>query len=321
MSPLVTPVLLLIFNRPDKTKRAFERIRKARPAQLYVAADGPREEHAGEAARCRAARDVVTQVNWECDVHLNFRKRHLGLKQAVSSGIDWFFEHVEEGIILEDDCVASLSFFGFCEALLARYRDDRRIMQISGNNFLLGRRVTDASYYFSKLNDIWGWATWKRAWRLCDLTMKTYPLFKEQRQLENYIDDREIRKWLMSYFDDAYNAPPERGIWSSAWAYAMCVHNALTIVPSVNLVANIGFSGDGTQTGESFGLYSSAECEELGELVHPAFILPNREADAARFAAIRSTDPRLGARGSRIPKLAGRVFRGVRALGESSRWR
>lgn len=313
MSSLATPVLLLIFNRPDKTRRAFEEIRKARPAQLYVAADGPRAERAGEAARCQATRDLVTQVDWECEVHVNFRERHLGLKRAVSTGIDWFFEHVEEGIILEDDCVASLSFFSFCETLLTRYRDDRRIMQISGNNFLFGRQVADASYYFSKLNDIWGWATWKRAWELCDLTMKTYPLFKEQRQLENYIDDYDIRKWLMSYFEEAYNSPPGEGLWSSAWVYAMCVHNGLTIVPRVNLVANIGLSSDGTNTGESFGLYSTAECDELGELIHPPFILPNREADAMRFEAIRKTDPRLMARGSRIRDLAERLFGGVRA--------
>jgi hypothetical protein len=318
--PLTTPVLLLLFNRPDTTQKVFAEIRKARPAQLYISADGPREIRAGEAERCQAARDVIKQVDWDCEVHKNFREKNVGLKTAISSGIDWFFEHVEAGIILEDDCLPSQSFFWFCKELLEKYWDDERIMQISGNNYLFGKRVTDATYYFSRLNDIWGWATWKRAWRFFDVNMKTFPQFKEQGQLENYIDDAKIREWLMSYLEEAYNATGRNGLWSSQWVYAMCAQNGLTIVPSVNLVLNIGLLGEATHQADSFGLYSTAEREEITEIVHPSFILPNKEADALRFEIIRKTDPRLlPAKRPRMRELLRRYLpprfrRAVRAL-------
>lgn len=291
--PLRTPVLFLIFNRPETTARVFEAIRQAKPRQLFVTADGPRPDKVGEVERCDAARNVVRKVDWECEVWTKFRETNLGLRAAVTSGIDWFFEHVEEGIILEDDCLPSQSFFWFCQEMLGRYRDDERIMQISGNNFLLGRKVFGSSYYFSRLNDIWGWATWRRAWRLYDEEMKTFPQFKEEGRLRDYIDDEDIRDWLMSYFEEAYSAGRVGGIWSSRWAYAMCVQNGLTIVPSVNLVANIGFAGDGTHPAKTFRLYATVRCEEMTEMIHHPFVLPDREADAYRFEVIRQTDPRL----------------------------
>lgn len=305
--PLTTPVLFLVFNRPDTAQRVFNEIKKARPSQLFVSADGPREGKGGEAERCQATRDIIKQIDWDCEVHTNFREENVGLKLAVSSGIDWLFENAEEGIILEDDCLPSQSFFWFCQELLGRYREDKRIMQISGNNFLFGRIVTDASYYFSKLNDVWGWATWKRAWRFLDMHMKTFPQFKNQGQLKNYIDAPEIREWLMSYLEQGFNAVGSRqGLWSSQWIYAICVQNGLTVVPSVNLVANIGFSGEATHKGDSFRLYSTVEGHEISEIVHPIFISPNKEADALRFEIIRKTDPRLllGKKRSRMKEFA-----------------
>lgn len=291
--PLTTPVLFLVFNRPEPTRQVFDEIRKARPTQLFVAADGPRENRAGEVQLCQATRDIVRQVDWDCELHTNFHEENLGLKIGVSSSIEWFFEHVDAGIILEDDCLPSQSFFWYCQELLDRYAGDTRIMQISGNNFLFGRKVTDASYYFSKLNDIWGWATWKRAWKLFDIKMESYPLFVEQDQLRNYLDDPEMQAWLMSYLEEAYAVAGSGGLWSSQWTYAMCVHNGLTVVPSLNLVENIGLSGAATHLADSYALYSCAGRGELLTIRHPPFILPNRQADAIRFEIIRKTDPRL----------------------------
>ena len=292
--PLKTPVLFLIFNRPDTTQRVFDEIKKVRPSQLFVSADGPRNGVAGDAGRCQAARDIIKQVDWDCEVRTNFRDKNVGLKIAVSSGIDWFFEYVEEGIILEDDCLPSRSFFWFCQEMLDKYHDDKRIMQISGSNFLFGKKVTDDSYYFSKLNDIWGWATWKRAWKFYDVTMKTFPRFKEQDQLKNYIDDPECREWLMSYLEQDFNAIGRKdGLWSSQWTFAICAQNGLIIVPSMNLVVPIGFSENATHKSDSFKLYSTVERHEITEIIHPLFILPNKEADLLRFDIIKKTDPRL----------------------------
>lgn len=294
--PLTTAILFLIFNRPDETQRVFEEIRRARPTRLFVAADGPRRAKRGEAELCQATREIAKRVDWECEVRTHFQAKNLGLKLAVSSSINWFFDHVEAGIILEDDCLPSQSFFWFCQELLDRYGEDERIMQISGSNYLLGARVSDASYYFSRLNDIWGWATWKRAWSLFDLKMESFPQFVAQGQLENYLDDREMQAWLMTYLEEAYGVAGSAGLWSTQWTYAMCAHNGLTIVPSVNLVENIGLSGAATHREDSYALYTQVGRNEMGEIVHPLFILPSKRADRLRYEMIQKTDPRASKR-------------------------
>lgn len=310
--PLTTPVLFLIFNRPASTARVFTEIRKVRPRSLYVSADGPRKDRPDEWERCRAARSIVDQVDWDCEVHTDFSEKNLGLKAAVSAAISWFFREVDAGIILEDDCVPSTSFFWFCHELLTRYRDDERVMQISGNNFLLGKRRFDASYYFSRINDIWGWATWRRAWAFYDAAMDGFPAFSAQGQLANYLDDAAMRAWLMSYFEEAYaniaRNDPWLG-WSTQWTYAMCVQNAVTIVPAVNLVANVGVDDGVNSAFDSFRLYSSIERQEIEEIVHPRVMLPDREADALRFEVIRRTDPRCLPKGWGLKDLARKCLR------------
>ena len=159
-----SPVLFLVFNRPETTRRVFEAIRTAKPSRLYIAADGPRLEREGERANCEEVRKIALEVDWECDVKTLFRDENLGCKRAVSEGISWFFEHEDEGIILEDDCLPDRSFFSFCKDLLERYRHDTRIMVISGVNFQQGRKRTEYSYYFSIYPHCWGWATWRSAW-------------------------------------------------------------------------------------------------------------------------------------------------------------
>src|SRR5512139_3287315 len=165
---LKTPVAFIIFNRPDTAERVFAEIAKARPPKLLVVADGPRANRSGEAEKCAATRAIIDRVDWDCEVLTNFSDTNLGCKNRVSSGIDWVFEQVPEAIILEDDCLPHPTFFRFCEELLERYRDDERIGMISGDNFQLGQKRTDASYYFSRYNHIWGWASWRRAWRHYD---------------------------------------------------------------------------------------------------------------------------------------------------------
>jgi len=290
---VTTAVLFLIFNRPGTTQKVFEEIRKARPSKLFISADGPRTGVSSDGDLCRAARDVVKQVDWECELYTNFRDTNLGCKIAVSSAINWFFENVEEGIILEDDCVPSQSFFWFCQELLDWYRDDERIMEISGCNFQFGRQRGDGSYYFSRLNDVWGWATWKRAWEHYDIEMKSFPRFGEGNQLRNYFEDEEVIEWLMSYFQEAFEGVSN--VWSSQWTYGICAQNGLTIVPNVNLVSNIGFGReDATHgSGNTWGLLGNRKACEVNEIIHPSFRLPDREADAFTFEIIRRTDPRL----------------------------
>jgi hypothetical protein len=146
---LNVPVLLIIFNRLESTKKVFREIAKAKPRQLFVAADGPRPNHPEDIEKCRLTRAVIDEVDWECDVHKNYSDVNLGCGQRPATGISWVFEHEERAIILEDDCVPHLTFFRFCEELLERFHDDERVMQICGNNFQFGRKRTRYSYFFS----------------------------------------------------------------------------------------------------------------------------------------------------------------------------
>ena len=306
---LETPVLFTVFNRPSHTRRVLEGIRAARPRVLFVSADGPRAGRQDDVRRCREVRETVRNVDWDCDVRTRFHEQNLGLKRAMTTALDWFFSEVGEGIVLEDDCLPSPDFFRFCSELLERYRHDERVMQISGSNFLLGRHTGEASYYFSRINDVWGWATWGRAWRYFDVAMKGFGRFEAEGRIHDYLPDPDISAWVMSYFEEACRTREGAGIWSSAWAFAVFTQNGLTAVPAVNLVENIGLVRDGTNAGATFKPYIGFRSGTLGEIQHPEFVIPDGAADRLRFEMIRRTDPRLARRG--FPRRLRDLLRGM----------
>src|SRR5664280_431390 len=147
-----SPLLLLVFNRPDTTRKVFEAIRAARPPRLYVAADGPRPNRPGEAERCEDARRIVSAVDWPCDMKLRFREANLGCRKGVADGVNWFFECEKEGVVLEDDVLPLPGFFDYCDQLLDRYRENERVAAISGCNLVAGRFSARESYFFSRYN-------------------------------------------------------------------------------------------------------------------------------------------------------------------------
>ncbi len=271
------PVLFLIFNRPDTTARVFEMIAKVKPRRLFIAADGPREDKEGEAETCQAVRDIATQIDWDCEVKTLFRAQNLGCKKAISSAINWFFEQVEEGIILEDDCLPSESFFPFCAELLERYRDDSRVMMISGNNFQDGIQRGDASYYFSAVPWIWGWATWRRAWRQYDMSMRTFPSMVRDRMMQSLSRDEAVQQYRLRCFIPTYEG--EIDTWDYQWIYSILVNHGLSICPQVNLVQNIGFSSDATHTCDSGSKMAMIPVGMVQILRHPDLILPDALAD------------------------------------------
>ncbi|MFH1427813.1 MAG: nucleotide-diphospho-sugar transferase, partial [Patescibacteria group bacterium] len=191
-----TPILFLIFNRPETTQRVFDKIKIIKPRHLFVAADGPREGK-NESEKCQAVRDIIKQIDWDCKVNTLFRDKNLGCKLAVSSAIDWFFDNVEEGIILEDDCLPDPSFFKFCQELLVKYREDSNVMCISGDNFNPNLYNGSDSYFFSKVASIWGWASWRRAWKYYDIEMKSFLLFSKNNKVKKIFNSRlEQKAWL-----------------------------------------------------------------------------------------------------------------------------
>lgn len=287
--PFETAVLFLIFNRPDTTKEVFEAIRKAKPPKLFVAADGPMPDKPGEWEKCQKVREIATAVDWDCEVKTLFRDTNLGCKVAVSRAIDWFFQHVEEGIILEDDCLPTQSFFWFCQELLEKYRYDERVMMISGDNFQFGRKRTDYSYYFSRFNHIWGWASWRRAWKHFDVNMKLWPEIRDGGWLNDWLGDKKRVEYWTQIFEKVYKGKIDT--WDYQWTFACWVQNGLSILPNVNLVSNIGFGFDAVHTkGQS--KFNDMKTEPVVfPLSHPKYILRDSVADAFNDRSMFSTQP------------------------------
>jgi len=275
---LTTPILFLVFNRPDTTKRVFEAISKSRPKQLFVAGDGPRADKAGDGEKCEKVRQIATNVDWDCEVKTLFRDKNLGCGVAVDSGIDWFFENVEEGIILEDDCFPSQSFFLFCQELLEKYRGDKRVMMISGDNFQFGKRRTNYSYYFSRYTHCWGWASWRRAWRYYDRDMGNWPFIRDNGYLYDILQDKRAVKYWERIFETVYHGRID--IWSYQWAFSCWIQNGLTVLPNVNLVSNIGFDGDATHTtGKDNANFKIPVFNLSFPLKHPNWMIKDKRAD------------------------------------------
>ena len=276
---LSTPVAFIIFNRPDTTAQVFEVIRQAEPSRLLVIADGPRPDHPGEPEKCAAARSVVDQVDWDCEVLRNFAETNMGCKQRVSSGLDWVFDTVEEAIILEDDCLPHPTFFRFCEELLKRYWDDERIMAISGDNFQLGRRRTQDSYYFSRYSHCWGWATWRRAWRQYDGEMRLWHTIRDDRWLGDILENERAIAYWTRILEKTYNGDIDS--WAYRWTFACWIQSGLTILPNVNLVSNIGFGPGAIHTADSNSPLANMAVHAMSfPLWHPPFVIRDAKADS-----------------------------------------
>lgn len=314
-APLKTPVLFLIYKRPDTTKQVFEAISQAKPPRLYVAADGPRAHVPGETEKVREVRDIVLNgVDWDCEVKTLFRDKNLGCKRGVSEAISWFFEREEQGIILEDDCLPHLDFFRFCENLLLRYTDDTRVPVITGNNFQDGCQRGEASYYFSKYSHCWGWATWRRAWKYYQGDLPFWPEWKSSLDWQKKTPDIVERLYWTAIFERVYANQIDS--WAYPWTASVWYHGGLTATPNVNLVSNIGFGEDSTHTASVNSPQAAMATVGLGELTHPGAIEQDRVADRFVF------DHTFGGRNLRWPRnvlrmpkrIVGQAYRAFRRV-------
>ncbi len=272
------PVVMIIFNRPETTARVFQVIRRIRPKQLLIVADGPRPDRPDDTMKCAAARKIVTRIDWDTELQTEFAAENLGCGPRLATGITWVFEQVEEAIILEDDCLPDPSFFPFCAELLARYRNDERIMHIAGSNFQFGRGSAQFSYYYSRFAHVWGWATWRRAWQHFDYDMTLWPDVRASDLLPNWLNNRDVvRKWRKSF--DWFYGPGKRTTWDYQWQLACWLQHGLSIVPSKNLVANIGFGVEATHT-DQVSPFSAMPVQSMSfPLYHPPYMIRLRDAD------------------------------------------
>ena len=277
---LETPVALIIFNRPDYTQQVFDQLRQIRPLKMLVVADGPRAEHPEDLNKCAATRRIIDQIDWPCDLVTNYADQNLGCGKRISSGLNWVFGQVEEAIILEDDCVPELDFFPFCEAMLHRYRDDERIMMISGSNMVDDFDIPE-SYFFSRWYNIWGWATWRRAWQPYDFTIADWPVVRETHLLEAAYPKKYIGRYLRRNLDLVHTHRIDT--WDIQWFFTCLRSHGLSIVPRVNLIANIGVFGTHTQGGHG-GILSTGKLNTK-HLQHPNWVHAHPTYDNAFFDA------------------------------------
>jgi hypothetical protein len=281
MHNMRSAVLFLVFNRPDTTRQVFEAIRKAQPPRLYIAADGPRPDKAEEQEKCDEVRRIATAVDWECEVKTLFREKNLGCKMGVSGGIDWFFEQEEEGIILEDDVLPHPDFFTFCDNLLTRYAQDERVWVITGDNFQDGIKRGDGSYYFSRYNHVWGWASWRRAWKKADMDIRFWSEWKNSSAWNDFWSDPVAKGYWEKIFDRMHRA--EIDTWDYPWTASVWRHGGLTATPNVNLVSNIGFGSDSTHTASADSPLAGMSTKSLGEIRHPSAVVQDIDADRYVF--------------------------------------
>ncbi len=273
MSAFATPIVLMLFNRPALTAQVFAVIRQLQPRQLFLIADGPRATHPEDQARCAAARQIVAQIDWPCTVQQNYSACNLGCGRRVASGLDWVFAQVEAAIILEDDTLPDASFFAFCETLLTRYATDERIAYISGHNSLGQWTQTPDSYFACRHGSIWGWATWRRAWQAYDFTLARFQGWAVTPLLARNLPDPEHaahQTWLFQH-----HAGSTLDTWDIQWTLTCLLTGGLCLMPSHNLVSNLGFHGEATHTVD--------QADMRGELPRFTLPLPLRHPDPAQF--------------------------------------
>ena len=282
------PVLLIAWRRPSSTKLVLDQIRKAAPKHLYIACDGPSVERPGEKDKVLAVRELIrASIDWPCEIKTLYSDFNQGCRVGVSRAISWFFEHEEEGIILEDDCVPHPDFFAYCDELLNRYRFNNQIWWICGTNSFNGVLPSEKSYHISRYGHCWGWATWRSRWSHYDRDLQSLHSFLTSHGFEALFSSRrQAQYWtrqLMRLRDHKY---PDT--WDYQWSYTCLVNGGLSVVPSSNLVTNIGFDQDATHTKTIYGNVRTQSTHSIMPLMHPDFLLPDPVRDLETFNTIYS---------------------------------
>lgn len=269
-----TPILYIVFNRLDTVKQSFNVIKAQKPAKLFVAADGARKNRAGEEALCKEVREwILSNIDWTCELKTNFREENAGCGKNVSSAITWFFSEVSEGIVLEDDCLANETFFAYAQNLLNKYRDNKRIMHIAGDNPLEVSLHGKDSYYFANIMHCWGWASWADRWQSYQFDIKDIDFTLKNNA---YFKNPYAKLYWRNKFLDIQNHKIDT--WDYQWLYAILKNGGLAINPCKNLITNIGLTSTGTHF---YGTQNeSVHCRKnycIDKIVHPKKIAINKK--------------------------------------------
>ena len=310
------PVVLLLFNRPDLTRRLLERVRQIKPERLLVVADGPRSSVLTDAAACEEVQRLVREtVDWGARLDWNVADSNMGIRKRVASGLNWAFQLEQQVIVLEDDCLPELSFFPFCTELLDRYQNDTRVGLISGDNFQHGQEFTRASYYFSRYAHIWGWASWRRAWNHYDDSMRDWPELRNSNWLAHLFPHPLEALYWEKLFDEV--SQHRIDTWDYAWQFALWTQSQYSILPAQNLISNLGVGESATHTQDADKAKHQLEVSPMKfPLVHPSTVIRNHRADdysqrthfgLAKDQSLIGRLVRMGEKARRLPQ---RAFRG-----------
>lgn len=296
-------VAIIFFNRPNAVKHVFESVAKAKPSKLFLIQDGSRgEKDDAKVAECRS---IVEKIDWPCEVYKNYSEVNLGCGKRMSSGISWVFEHVEKAIILEDDCVPAESFYPFCYELLEKYKDDERILYISGLNHW-GSIESESDYIFAYNGAIWGWATWKRAWQAFDFSASAIQNPRVQEYLLSgvqpyYAAKRDVEKWKET--NKKVNNGEKLSYWAHQWRLCKYVTHSMTIVPRVNLIDNVG-DADPTHPGVGDCAYHHMQTGEIQlPMKHPQYVIQDVAYDKRYYQELMP---------SKVDKIKSRIKRALK---------
>ena len=269
---LCPPVMICGFNRPDCLNQVFDRVREAKPSQLFLVLDAPREGRPDDVEKNNACKEIFKNIDWPCEVVRDYAEKNMGCRKRMASGITNVFKSVDRCIILEDDCVPHLSFFGFCDEMLKRYNGDSRIGSIVGFEEHPYLRKRECSYYFDRFPGCWGWATWRRAWELFDNSQRYWDVISSGEFLETIFRDKKQIKRITRWFDDSCSG--KSNSWATQWWLTHIVQNLLAIHPSVNLITNIGYEG-AHNAGKVRGVHDVSSNGISFPLKHPVFVMPD----------------------------------------------
>ena len=291
-SSSIAPIALLVFNRPHLLARVIDQIRRVQPPLILVVADGPRPNVPADVQLCAEVRALVRdRIDWGAKVLTHYSEINLGLRKRVSTGLDWVFQNVEEAIMFEDDCLPDPTFFRFCTDLLGHYRHDTRIGAIAGTNFQPQNPSCAESYYFSKYPHCWGWATWRRAWKLFDSDLTEWPRLRDQRWLNGlFADELQARFWEQ-LFEGVHEG--KINSWAYAWTFSCWAQSMMTILPQSNLVTNVGFGEAATHTTASGSRFELKATPISFPLSHPKTVAIDAAADDfTQHTVFGSAEPR-----------------------------
>lgn len=238
-----TPVLLITFARPEYAAKSFAAIRNAKPPTLYLYNNAPRSTNKDEVLRNSQVRQILNNVDWECDLKTFYRDEHVDVYTSIYSAIDWIFDNEEQAIIIEEDCVASLAFFDYCEKLLSIYKNEKKVWMLTGDNFTPEGNPPDMPYFFTRYGHIYGWASWSDRWNNQDRKLSGLGDLIKSKHFYTYFGDERRGKYFEKMFVKFYKKLGKYNPWDFIKSYNMIASSTYAIIPSINLVSNIGVSG------------------------------------------------------------------------------